>query len=56
MKTLRFLIVLGSNTSDAMIAVTHDADSRWRVMGYVIKGFTNASPDFGSGARLTYRF
>lgn len=46
----------GSNTSDAMVAVTHDVDSRWRVMGYVLKGFTNASPDFGGGTRLTYRF
>ena len=46
----------GSNTSDAMVAVTHDVDSRWRTMVYALKGFTNASPDFGAGARLTYRF
>lgn len=50
------LLANGSNTSDAMVAVTHDVDSRWRVMGYALKGFTNASPDFGAGARLTYRF
>ncbi len=50
------LLASGSNTSDAMVAVTHDIDSRWRVMGYALKGFTNASPDLGVGARLTYRF
>jgi hypothetical protein len=46
----------GSNTSDAMVAVTHDVSARWRMMGYATKGFTSASPDFGAGARLTYRF
>lgn len=50
------LIAGGSNTSDGMIALTHDVDSRWRLMGYALKGFTNASPDFGAGARLTYKF
>lgn len=46
----------GSNTSDAMVSVTHDVDSRWRTMVYALRGFTNASPDFGAGARLTFRF
>jgi hypothetical protein len=50
------LIPGGSNAADAMLAVTHDANERWRVMGYALKGFTSASPDFGGGARLTYRF
>lgn len=50
------LIVGGQHTSDAMLAVTHDVDSRWRLMGYASKGFTNASPDFGAGARIIYKF
>lgn len=50
------LLAGGSNTTDATVMVTHDAGPRWRVMGYAMTGFTNASPDFGAGARLTYRF
>jgi hypothetical protein len=50
------MVAGGSNTSDAMIAVTHDVDARWRVMGYALKGFTNASPDIGAGVRVTCRF
>lgn len=43
-------------SSDAMLAVTHDLSDRWRLFVYGLKGFTDASPDFGGGARLSYRF
>jgi hypothetical protein len=50
------LVAGGDHTSDATVALTHDVDLRWRVMGYLLKGFSDASPDFGAGARITYRF
>ncbi|HWA27588.1 MAG TPA: hypothetical protein VG734_18170 [Lacunisphaera sp.] len=50
------LLATGSHTEDATVMVTHDVSQRWRVMGYAMTGFTDASPDFGAGARLTCRF
>jgi hypothetical protein len=50
------LIAGGDDTSDALLAVTHDINPSWRVMGYAMTGFSDASPDFGGGLRLTYRF
>ena len=47
------IVAAGDNTTDAMLAFTHDIDSSWRVMAYALKGFTDASPDVGGGARIT---
>lgn len=44
------------SASDAMVAVTHDVNDRWRVFAYALKGFTDASPDVGAGLRVSYRF
>lgn len=50
------LIAGGDHGSDALIALTHDLGSRWRIMLYALKGFTDASPDQGAGLHLTCRF
>lgn len=46
----------GDAGSDALLAVTHDLDARWRVMAYALKGFTDASPDHGAGMQVSWRF
>lgn len=46
----------GDDSTDAMLMVTHDFDSRWRLMAYGLAGFTDASPDVGAGLQLNCRF
>jgi hypothetical protein len=46
----------GDHGADAMLAITHDVNPRWRVMAYALKGFTNASPDHGGGLHISRRF
>jgi hypothetical protein len=35
---------------------THRIDAAWRAQAYAMTGFTDASPDFGLGAIVGYRF
>lgn len=44
------------HSMEAAVYVTHDFDRRWQVMAYALKGMTNASPDFGGGLQVNYRF
>jgi hypothetical protein len=44
------------NTADALVAVTREVTTSWRVMLYALAGFSDASPNFAGGGRLTYRF
>lgn len=44
------------DTTDALIAVTHDVNPNWRILVYALTGFTDASPDIAVGGRLTYRY
>ncbi|MBI3886812.1 MAG: hypothetical protein HY302_13940 [Opitutae bacterium] len=41
---------------DATAMFTHDFDANWRIAAYVLKGFTDASPDLGTGVQLSHRF
>lgn len=41
---------------DAMAYVSEKLSSQTKVMGYVLKGFTSGSPDYGVGATLTGSF
>ncbi len=45
----------GDHGTDALVAITHDLSSRWRLMAYALKGFSDASPDQGGGLQLTCR-
>ncbi|HYC70842.1 MAG TPA: hypothetical protein VEB66_06525 [Opitutaceae bacterium] len=36
--------------------VSRDIGGRWQLVAYGLKGFTNASPDVGVGAHLSYKF
>lgn len=46
----------GDHALETTFFVTHNATERWNLMGYVLKGFTDASPDVGLGGMATYRF
>lgn len=46
----------GDDSTDAMLSMTHDLSDRWQLNGYVLKGFTDASPDHGAGLQVTCRF
>lgn len=50
------IVAGGDNSCDAMVMVTHDATTRWQFTGYLLKGFTNASPDVGVGAAANWKF
>lgn len=50
-------IVNGADdATEAMVFVSHRLDDRWKVQGFALSGFTDASPDFGVGGLLGYRF
>jgi hypothetical protein len=44
------------NVAELTAFVTHKLDSHWKLQGYVLTGFTNASPDFGLGGMAGYTF
>jgi hypothetical protein len=46
----------GDAATDAMLALTHDLNASWQLSGYLLKGFTDASPDHGAGLQVNYRF
>lgn len=50
------IIRRGDHASEALGFFLHQLNERWRLQGYVLAGFTNASPDFGTGLSLGYRF
>jgi hypothetical protein len=49
-------LVNGFPRREAMLFVNHTLDHDWKVEGYVLKGFTNASPNTGAGVFLTRLF
>lgn len=51
-----YLIAGEDDTTDALVAVSHDVNEKWRAMVYALAGFTDASPDLALGLRATYRF
>lgn len=44
------------NSAEAVAALTHDLNRQWQLLGYVLTGFTDASPDFGFGLHLSRRY
>lgn len=46
----------GDASTDATLSVTHDFNDRWQLSSYLLKGFTDASPDYGAGLQVTCRF
>jgi hypothetical protein len=52
----RPIVAGGDDAREGMVMVSHDFAERWRLTVYALKGFTDASPDFGTGVAASYRF
>lgn len=50
------IIAGGDPTTDVMLAFNHDWSPQWRCTVYALKGFTDASPDFGTGLAISRKF
>jgi hypothetical protein len=46
----------GARVSEVILFFAHPLGPQWRAQLYFIRGFTDASPDAGVGAVLSYRF
>lgn len=46
----------GSTHREAIFFASQKLDKNWKAQGYVLKGFSNAVPDFGAGATIAYLF
>jgi hypothetical protein len=50
------IVAGGDHATELMAFAMRTLDAQWRVQGYVLKGFTDASPDLGLGAMVGYQF
>ncbi|CAM3040443.1 transporter [Rariglobus hedericola] len=46
----------GDDSVDAMVFAQQTLTTRWSALVYVLAGFTDASPDFGAGTGVSYKF
>ncbi len=46
----------GARVSELTAYISRKLSSDWKLQVYAVKGFTNASPDFGAGSALAYSF
>lgn len=46
----------GSEVSEMMAFVNHKISANWKAQGYLVKGFSDGSPDYGVGALVGYVF
>lgn len=46
----------GAPLSDATAFITHKLDPHWKLQGYLVTGFSRASPDFGGGMFVFYSY
>lgn len=52
----RQIVAGGDDSCDAMLMVTHDVSAHWQIVGYVLKGFGDASPDVGASLAVNRKF
>lgn len=52
----RRIIAGGDPTADVMVAFNYDWSPQWRFTAYALKGFTDASPDYGTGVAIGRKF
>jgi hypothetical protein len=41
---------------ELMVYVNQKIGKKFKVLGYMVRGFSNGSPDHGIGAMLTYKY
>lgn len=46
----------GSEVSEMTAFVNHKISNNWKAQGYLVKGFSDGSPDYGVGALVSYVF
>lgn len=46
----------GAPHRDLIVFLSHALDTKWKLQGYMVKGFANGSPDWESGAMIAYHF
>ena len=46
----------GDEISEVTLFVSYKLDPQWKLQGYLIKGFSDASPDIGGGAIVTHMY
>jgi len=46
----------GSEISEALAFVSHKLSEQWKAQAYLVKGFSDGSPDYGGGLMLGYSF
>lgn len=46
----------GDNAVELTGFITRRLDEQWKAQAYVLRGFTDASPDYGIGGSLSYEF
>lgn len=46
----------GSEISEAVAFVTHSISDQWKAQAYLVKGFSNGSPEIGGGALVGFDF
>jgi len=44
------------NATEGTVFIAHNVNARWKLVGYALAGFTDASPDFGFGGLIIYSF
>jgi hypothetical protein len=53
----RSKIIAGAqDASDGIVFVSTNATDHWNILGYLLKGFNDAAPDYGIGGAATYKF
>lgn len=45
-----------SHRAEALLFVGHTLGNRWKMRGYLLRGFTNSVPDWGGGVLVNYLF
>ncbi|HEY5552553.1 MAG TPA: hypothetical protein VIK52_11735 [Opitutaceae bacterium] len=50
------IVADADHATEAMIFISHQLDGRWKVQGFALSGFTDASPNFGAGGLVGYKF
>jgi hypothetical protein len=46
----------GDHAFESTLFIVHNPSNHWNLVGYVLKGYTDASPDVGVGGLVNYRF
>lgn len=50
------IVTDADDATEAMVFIAHQLDSDWRLQGFALTGFTDASPTLGLGISAAYKF